>query len=127
MKIAIAVNEKNENVKISENAGRAKFFMIFENEKLIDTIENPFRMGSGGAGFGVAKMFGDKGVEKIVAGKFGENFVGAMKERNISFEEKVCTVKDFFEEWMLMKNLTINTAIKQTLRNIKMTLPMLFE
>ena len=25
-----------------------------------------------------------------------------------------------------MKNLTINTAIKQTLRNIKMTLPMLF-
>jgi len=98
MKIAIAVNEKNENVKISENAGRAKFFMIFENEKLIDTIENPFRMGSGGAGFGVAKMLGDKGVEKIVAGKFGENFVDAMKEKNISFEEKVCAVKEFFEE-----------------------------
>lgn len=98
MKIAIAVNEKNENSKISENAGRAKFFMVFENEKLIDTIENPFRMGSGGAGFGVAKMLGDKGVGKIVAGKFGENFVGAMKERNISFEEKVCTVKEFFEK-----------------------------
>jgi len=97
MKIAIAVPEKNENSEISGQAGRTPFFMIFEGKKLVETIGNPFRMGSGGAGFGVAKMLGDKGVEKIVAGKFGPNFVSAMKERNISFEETQGTAKEFIE------------------------------
>jgi predicted Fe-Mo cluster-binding NifX family protein len=98
MRIGIAVNENSENSIIGMNAGRARFFMVFEGNNLIETIENPFRVGAGGAGFGVTKMLADKGVEKIVAGKFGPNFISAMNERDILFVEMKGTVKDFFEK-----------------------------
>jgi len=88
MKIAIATLGKDENSDISERAGRAPYYLIFdENGKLLETVKNPFGMGSGGAGFGVAKMLGDKGVDTVVAGKFGGNMVMAMKERGFEYYE----------------------------------------
>ena len=98
MRIAIAVIGNNDNAQISSQAARAPFFMVFEDNKLIETIRNPFRLGSGGAGFSVAKLLEDKGVEKIVAERFGENMVGALEERGISFEETTGTLKEFLNK-----------------------------
>ena len=90
MKVAVAVEEKKENAQVSERAGRATYYLVFEvNNKeanLIETLDNPFKMGSGGAGFAVAKMLADKGIDMIVAGKFGGNMIGAMEERNVKYK-----------------------------------------
>ena len=83
MKIAIASTGKEKNSKVSEIAGRAPYYLIYENKKIIKIIKNPFAVGGGGAGFGVAKMLADEGVKTIVGRNFGMNMVGALKEKKI--------------------------------------------
>ena len=88
MKIAIASEGKDENSEISSKGGRAPYYLIFENKKLIEIIKNPFATGSGGAGFSVAYMLAEKKVNLVVAGKVGGNMVSALKEKGIEFQEK---------------------------------------
>jgi len=87
MKIAIASNKKDENSEVSEVSGRATYYLIYEDKKLIKTIKNPFAMGGGGAGFGVVKMVADENVNLIIAGKFGGNMITALKDKNIEYKE----------------------------------------
>ena len=88
MKIAIASEGKNEDSEISQRGGRAPYYLIFEDKKLIESIKNPFATGSGGAGFSVAYMLADKKVDLVVAGKVGGNMVSALKEKGIKFKEE---------------------------------------
>ncbi len=88
MKIAIASEGKNEDSGISQQGGRAPYYLIFEDKKLIETIKNPFATGGGGAGFSVAYMLADKNVNLVIAGKIGGNMQTALKEKKIAFEEK---------------------------------------
>ena len=87
MKIAIASDKKNIDSIVSNRGGRADYYLIFEDKKLTETIKNPFAVGGGGAGFSVIEMLNDKKVDKIICGKFGNNMIDAMKEKNIDFEE----------------------------------------
>ncbi len=88
MKIAIASTGKTKNDDVDEKAGRAPFYLIFnESEELVETIDNPFSFGSGGAGFSVAKMLADKNIEIVIAGKFGSKMVDAMEERGLKYYE----------------------------------------
>ena len=87
MKIAIASSGKDETSEVSITAGRAPYFLIYEGDKLVESIKNPFAVGGGGAGFAVAKMLKDKGVDLVVAGKFGGNMIGAMEEKNMKYKE----------------------------------------
>jgi predicted Fe-Mo cluster-binding NifX family protein len=88
MKIAIASEGKDENSKISQRGGRAPYYLIFEDKKIIEVIKNPFATGSGGAGFSVAYMLADKKVNLVIAGKFGGNMLPALKEKGIKFKEE---------------------------------------
>jgi predicted Fe-Mo cluster-binding NifX family protein len=83
MKIAIASTGKTEDSDVSEVSGRAPYYLVFEDGRLVKTIKNPFAVGGGGAGFGVAKMLADEHVELVVAGKFGGNMEGALKEKGL--------------------------------------------
>ena len=87
MKIAIASSGKDENSEVSSIAGRAPYFLIYEEGKLKKAIKNPFAIGGGGAGFGVAKMLENEKVDLIIAGHFGEKIIGALRERNIKKRE----------------------------------------
>lgn len=88
MKIAIAVDEKNEEASISERAGRAFYYLVFDEKgNLLETLENPFARGGGGAGFGVAKMLSDKKVELVLAGRMGDNMKEALASRGVKFKE----------------------------------------
>jgi len=95
MKIAIASVSKDENGEISPRPGRAQFYLLFdESSKLLEVISNPFSRGGGGAGFGVAKMLADKGVDIVVGGQFGENMEGALRERGLKYYEMTGGVRD---------------------------------
>ena len=87
MKIAIASEGKDEKAVSSEVGGRAPYYLIFEEGKLVKTIKNPFAFGGGGAGFGVAQMLENEGVELVICGKMGENMKGALVNKGIKFKE----------------------------------------
>lgn len=95
MKIAIASEENNEKGQVSDRAGRATYYLIFdETKKLIETIKNPFSTGGGGAGFSVAKMLADMDVDTVVSAKFGGNMTGALDERNVKYREFNGAIQD---------------------------------
>ncbi len=98
MKIAIAANSENEQGEISMGAGRASFYLIFENGKLIEKWKNPFSKGGGGAGWSVAYKLAEKNVGKVVAGNFGGNMGHALKEKNVRFEERTGKVSEAVEK-----------------------------
>jgi len=88
MKIAVALEGKNKDSEISQRGGRAPYYIIFKDKKIIETIKNPFATGSGGAGFSVAYMLADKKVNLLVSGKLGRNMESALKEKEIKFREE---------------------------------------
>ncbi len=94
MKIAIASLGKTENDEISPVAGRAPYYLIFDGKKLVKTIENPFRRGGGGAGFGVAKVLANEKVSEAVAGHFGGNMISALKDNKIKTKTAKGKVSD---------------------------------
>ncbi|MCK4997186.1 NifB/NifX family molybdenum-iron cluster-binding protein [Candidatus Pacearchaeota archaeon] len=98
MKIAIASEGKDIDSEISSSGGRAPYYLIFEDKKLIETIKNPFAVGSGGAGFSVAHMLADKKIDLIIAGKIGGNMVSAIKEKGMKFREESGNVNKIYKE-----------------------------
>jgi len=98
MKIAIASMNDKEDAQVSLVSGRAPFFLIYDNKKLVKSIKNPFTVG-GGAGFSVAQMLNNEGVELLIAGEFGPNIKLALKEKNIETKiETDKTIKQIIEE-----------------------------
>jgi len=99
MKIAISSTGKDENSKVSMISGRAPYYLIFEDKKLLKVISNPFRIGGGGAGFGVAEMLADEGVNLVISGRFGENMKTALESKGIKYKEiSDMTVKEALEK-----------------------------
>lgn len=87
MKIAVASTGKDEGSEVSPISGRAEYYLLFEDGKLVKTITNPFRMGGGGAGPSVVQMLANENVDKIISGRFGPKMVSAMEEKGIKHEE----------------------------------------
>ena len=99
MRIVIASEGKDENAEVCSVTGRAPYSLIFEDGKLTKVIKNPFAVGSGGAGFGVAQMLRNEEINAIVSGKFGPKVVNAFEEKGIKIivmNDK--TVKQALEE-----------------------------
>jgi len=95
MKIAIASEGKTQESEISEKGGRAPFYLIFKDKKLVEAIKNPFATGGGGAGWSVAFMLADKKVDKVIAGRIGPNMITALEQKNMKFQEASGKVGDF--------------------------------
>jgi predicted Fe-Mo cluster-binding NifX family protein len=95
MKIAVAALEKSLDSEISTQAGKSPFYLIInEQGELQEELKNPFSIGGGGAGFGVAKMLADRAVDAVAAGKFGANMIEALEQRGIRAYEMKGTVLD---------------------------------
>ena len=95
MKIAVASSGKEKDSKVSEMAGRAPYYLLFnEKGELEDTIKNPFAIGGGGAGWSVAHMLAEKGVKQVIAGRAGPNMEFALKQKKIKFKQTSGKVSD---------------------------------
>ncbi len=93
--LPVAVDEENENASVSERAGRASYYLVFDEKgNLLETLANPFARGGGGAGYGVAKMLSDKKVDIVIAGKMGDNMKEALASRGLKFEEASGSAKN---------------------------------
>lgn len=100
-KIAIASTSKEESAEVSPVGARAKFYLIFENKKLVKTIKNPFAVGGGGAGFAVAQMLANEKVNLVVCGRVGPNMQTALETKGIKLK------------------LISGKTVKETLKRIK--------
>ncbi len=96
MKIAIATTTKDLSGEISDQGGRAPYYLVLDEQKnILEVIKNPFAVGGGGAGPSVAKMLADRGVTKIVVGKIGEKMQEALMERSIEYEAANGLIKNY--------------------------------
>ena len=86
--IAVATNDSGPEAIVSEKAGRAAYFLFFdESGNFLATEKNPFAGIPGGAGPKVAGFLADKGVTLVLAGEFGtkmERALGSYKIKYIS-------------------------------------------
>jgi predicted Fe-Mo cluster-binding NifX family protein len=98
-KIAIAAEKKDLDSEVCPTAGRAPYYLIFENNKLVKEIKNPFAVGGGGAGNGVIQMLSNENVELIISGNFGGNMLSALEEKNMKYKSVLSgTVKEALEK-----------------------------
>lgn len=93
MKIAVASEGETEDSLVSKVTGRAPFYLIFEDDKLMKTIKNPFRVGGGGAGVGVAQMLANEGVKRVISGTFGPNVQEWFNDKGVEMIEVEDDVK----------------------------------
>ncbi len=94
MKIAIASLGQDPTSEVSPQAGRAPYYLIFEDGELVEAWKNVFKIGGGGVGLAVAKVMADKNVKKVISGRLGEKMKEALKEKGIDFEEKTGVIKE---------------------------------
>jgi len=98
-RIAIASEKDDIESVVCATAGRAPYYLIFENKTLVKSIKNPFAKGSGGAGFSVAQMLANENVNLVIAGKLGQNMIPALDEKEIKYLEiQNRSIKQVLEE-----------------------------
>jgi predicted Fe-Mo cluster-binding NifX family protein len=87
MRVAIASEGENLNSLVSNKGGRAPYYLIFEDGKLIEVFKNPFVKGGGGAGWSIAYTMAEKKVDLLIAGRIGENMKMALEQKGINYKE----------------------------------------
>jgi len=98
MIVAIASEGNDEKSMVSEISGRAPYYLLYKDGKLIETIKNPFLVG-GGAGFSVAQMLSNKKVDLVIAGEFGPNIKRVLDSKGIKMKSILGkTVEDVLGE-----------------------------
>ncbi len=84
--IAIATNDSGSEAIVSEKAGRAAYFLFFDDHgNFLAAEKNPFTGIPGGAGPKVAGFLADKGVTLVLAGDFGTKMERALSSYKIKY------------------------------------------
>ena len=87
-KIAVAAEGKAATAEVSRVAARSPYFLFFDwDGKLLESVENPYKAARRRAGTAVVPFLAQKAATFVVAGKFGENMIRAMKAKGIEYLE----------------------------------------
>ena len=104
VKIAVASDGKTASSVVSDVAGRSAYYLIFDSKgKLLEAIENPHKNASSGAGPLVVNFLGGKGIAVVVAGKFGDKMISAMKGAGMAYVEFTGTADDGVKKYLKRK------------------------
>ena len=87
MRKIVASLTDNKNSQIAENAARAPYFLVFEDDKLVKVIKNPFIVWWG-AWFAVAQLLKDEEADVFVAKKVWPNLERLLNEYWIKIKLK---------------------------------------
>jgi predicted Fe-Mo cluster-binding NifX family protein len=87
-KIAVAAVSDSETSKISNKAGRAPYFLIFDcSGRLVKAIKNPVRKQRGGASASVTALLKKESVKIFIAVKFGTKMESNLKVAGIEYRQ----------------------------------------
>ena len=110
-RIAIAAVGDSLTSEISMRAGRAPYYLIFdENGIFIKSIKNPFWMQGGGASSGVVDLLIKESVKTVIAGKFGDKMKKQLEANGIKYHERTGITKEIVET--IIKNKQKKNAQK---------------
>ena len=85
-KIAVASNSKDPMSSISNKAGKCPYYLIFDNKgELIEAIDNPYKNAQSGAGQQTVDFLAGKGVTVVIAEKFGDKIISAMRSNSMDY------------------------------------------
>ena len=88
--IALTVASPSLDVKVEPRLGRAPFLLLVDPETLAwESLENPGRDASGGAGVRVAQALSDRGIRDVVSGEFGPKAFEALRAAGITMHRLV--------------------------------------
>ncbi len=94
-KIAVAAVGESINSEISMNAGRAPYYLIFdENGDFRKAIKNPAQSSRGGASTVVIDLLLQESCKTVIAGNFGEKMQIQLKANEIKYYEREGIVKN---------------------------------
>jgi len=97
-RIAIAAVGDNVTSEISEVAGRAPYYLIFDrNGVFLKSLKNPSQNQRGGASSEVVAILIKESVKTVIAGKFGDKMTKQLEVNKIEYHEHAGIAKDILE------------------------------
>lgn len=89
MKIAVPATGSEKNSLISEETGRAPFFLYFDGKgNFLEAMENPAKDQSGGISHTIVALLSDKNVTMVIAESIGDKMKQALTDHHIDFVNK---------------------------------------
>jgi predicted Fe-Mo cluster-binding NifX family protein len=84
---AVAAEGSAVDSPVSDMGARAPYYLLFEEGKSKEAIQNPFVIGGGGAAFSVAHLLAERGVTRFISGDIGPNMRDALAEKGITYKQ----------------------------------------
>ncbi|MCK4558223.1 MAG: NifB/NifX family molybdenum-iron cluster-binding protein [Calditrichia bacterium] len=98
-RIAIAAIGDSVTSEISERAGRAPYYLIFDgNGEFIKSIKNPSQKQGRRASSGVVDLLLKESVKTVIAGKFGDKMKKLLKTNKIEFHQQTGIIIEVVDE-----------------------------
>ena len=103
-KIAIAAVGDSVTSEISTVAGRAPYFLLFDEKGVfLKSIKNPSQNRRGGASSVVVDLLKKESAKTVIAGKFGDKMVRQLKTNKIEYHENAGVAKKIVETFIKNK------------------------
>jgi predicted Fe-Mo cluster-binding NifX family protein len=98
--IAVAAVEETANSQISEIAGKAPYYLIFDEKGiLLQSIKNPAQNSRRNSSSLVVDFLVQKSCKTVIAGKFGTKMQKQLKANNIQFYEHEGIAKEVLQSF----------------------------
>jgi len=99
MLIAIAATSAEDDAKIDQRGARAPYYQFFNTQTgVTEALPNPVLEEQGGAGPKVAAFLINKGVNKVVAGDFGNRFRDELEQAEVVCMQMTGELSEFLAE-----------------------------
>lgn len=102
--IAIASTGDNIDSQISPQAGRAPFYLIFDEKgNLLKSLKNPALNYGGGASSVVVDLLIKEECSAVIAGQFGDKMLNQLRINKIEYLEQKGVAKDVLQTFLKEK------------------------
>ena len=99
MKIAIAATTAGTDAQVDQRGARAPYYQFFDTETgFSEVVPNPISKNERGAGPQAAAFLINRGVDKVIAGDFGQRFSDELEEAGVTCEQKTGAITTVLAE-----------------------------
>ena len=98
MKVAVTSEGKTLDSAVSRYFARCNYFLIIDQDKIIEVIENKTSGQRGGRGIAAAQLVADKEADAVITGNIGPRALNVLKQFNIPVHISEGSVKDALQK-----------------------------